>query len=230
VCRLVGPGPDPGDNCVTFAALEAASVEASIDRTIDRYAALGHTFEWKVYGHDRRDPAPALLARGFAPADAETLVVLDLDSTAAPPVRPLPGVVIERLADDAPLGGVLAVKDAVWGGDHSWLIGALARERAHDPSSLSIWQAVADGRPVANAWVRFVRGSRFASFWGGATLPAWRGRGIYTQLVAQRAAEARGRGARFIYVEASDDSRPILERLGFIALAAVRGYEWRPAR
>jgi GNAT superfamily N-acetyltransferase len=120
------------------------------------------------------------------------------------------------------------VKDAVWGGDHGWLVAALTHERGFDPQALSVWEARAAGEPAAYAWVRFVRGSRFASFWGGATLPAWRGRGIYTQLVARRAAEARGRGARFIYVEASEDSRPILQRLGFRALGRVTGYIWAP--
>jgi GNAT superfamily N-acetyltransferase len=45
------------------------------------------------------------------------------------------------------------------------------------------------------------------------TLPAWRRRGIYRALVAHRAKLAAERGRRCIEVDASDDSRPILERL-----------------
>jgi GNAT superfamily N-acetyltransferase len=210
-----------------FAALAGREVDAVVDRTIGLYAGLGHAFEWKIYGHDQPDPASALLARGLVATEPETLVVLDLHGGDVP-IRPLPGIEVARMAQDAPLDEIGAVQDAVWGGDHRWLIEALASERRGGPSRLTIWQAMAEGRPVANAWVRYVKDSRFASFWGGSTLPAWRGRGIYTQLVARRAAEARARGIRFAYVEASEDSRPILERLGFTALSRVTGYVWRP--
>ena len=44
---------------------------------------------------------------------------------------------------------------------------------------------------------------------------AWRGRGIYRALVAHRASLAVKRRRRYLEVDASDDSRPILERLGY---------------
>ena len=66
-------------------------------------------------------------------------------------------------------------------------------------------------------WVRFPSGTDFATLWGGATLPEWRGQGIYRALVAQRTRLAAERGRRYMEVDASDDSRPILERLGFTA-------------
>ena len=60
------------------------------------------------------------------------------------------------------------------------------------------------------------RGS-FATLQGGATLPEWRSRGVYRALVARRAVLAAERGCEYLQVDASDDSRPILERLGFVA-------------
>jgi GNAT superfamily N-acetyltransferase len=62
----------------------------------------------------------------------------------------------------------------------------------------------------------------------GATLPEWRGRGIYRATVAHRANLAAERGFRFVEVDASSDSRPILERLGFVAVTTTTPYVWTP--
>jgi len=50
----------------------------------------------------------------------------------------------------------------------------------------------------ATGWVRYAKGTEFASLWGGSTLPSWRRRGIYRALVAARArlAVASGSGSR----------------------------------
>jgi hypothetical protein len=39
---------------------------------------------------------------------------------------------------------------------------------------------------------------------------------------------AAARGRRYIEVDASDDSRPILERLGFVAVTTTTPYVWSP--
>jgi GNAT superfamily N-acetyltransferase len=67
--------------------------------------------------------------------------------------------------------------------------------------------------------VEFPEDSDFASLWGGGTVPDWRGRGVFRSLVAYRARLARERGYRYVQVDASDGSRPILQRLGFAKLA-----------
>ncbi len=54
-------------------------------------------------------------------------------------------------------------------------------------------------------------------------------RGIYRALVAERAQRARQRGFRYLQVDASDESRPILERLGFIAVTTTTPFTWTPA-
>ena len=72
--------------------------------------------------------------------------------------------------------------------------------------------------------------TQFAGLWGGATRPAWRGRGIYRALVARRAQFAAARDVRFLQVDASDDSRPILERLGFVAITTTTPYVWTPGK
>ena len=61
-----------------------------------------------------------------------------------------------------------------------------------------------------------------------STLAAWRGRGIYRALVAVRARRAVARGVRYLQVDASDDSAPILRRLGFGAVTTTTPYVWTP--
>ena len=105
---------------------------------------------------------------------------------------------------------------------------SLAGDLAAAPDGLSIHVAYVEDAPVAAGWTRFERESPFASLWGGATLPAYRRRGIYRALVAARVNEARARGFRFATVDARETSRPILSLLGFARLAPVVGYVWTP--
>ena len=46
--------------------------------------------------------------------------------------------------------------------------------------------------------------------------------------LAHRARLAAERGCRYLEVDASDDSRPILERLGFVAVTTTTPYVWSP--
>lgn len=82
--------------------------------------------------------------------------------------------------------------------------------------------AFVGGVPAANAQVRrTVHGPLFLA--GGATLPAFRGRGIYRALVRARWDDAIRLGAGALVVIANvDTSYPILERLGFRAVGRVR--------
>ena len=81
--------------------------------------------------------------------------------------------------------------------------------------------------PAGAAWIYFHHGSSFASLWGGSTLPQYRGQGLYSALLAVRACEAQAHGFRFLTVDASPMSRPILEKHGFKQLAVARACMWR---
>ena len=81
---------------------------------------------------------------------------------------------------------------------------------------------------ISVAWLVRDPRSEFATLWGGATRPEWRGKGIYRALVARRARFAVSTGARYLQVDASDDSAPILQRLGFVAVATTTPYLWTP--
>lgn len=71
-----------------------------------------------------------------------------------------------------------------------------------------------------------VPGTDFAGMWGGATLPEWRGRGIYRALTARRAQSAHARGKTLINSDSTEFSRPILERSGLIKVSTTTPYRW----
>jgi predicted GNAT family acetyltransferase len=73
-----------------------------------------------------------------------------------------------------------------------------------------------------------VAGSEFAGIWGGATRSEWRRRGIYRALTSARARSALRLGKRLMHSDSSEDSRPILERAGFVKVSTTTPYLWRP--
>jgi GNAT superfamily N-acetyltransferase len=102
----------------------------------------------------------------------------------------------------------------------------LEGELAADPDGLTVVLAEAGEKLVSAAWIRFEHGTEFATLWGGATLAEWRRRGIYRALVRYRANLALARGYELLEVDASDDSRPILERLGFVPVTTTTPFVW----
>jgi GNAT superfamily N-acetyltransferase len=210
--------------------LDGGGLDELIARQVRVFAERGERFEWKLHGHDRPPDLPRRLrAAGFVPEDEETVVIAPVDEVAGRRLLP-EGVSLREVTDRNDLDRIAAFEQTAWedGDDHSWIAESLEAERTADPQGLSIVIAEADGVIVCAGWVRFERETDFATLWGGATLPAWRGRGIYRATVAYRASLAAQRGFRFIEVDASSDSRPILERLGFSAVTTTTPYVWSP--
>jgi hypothetical protein len=84
------------------------------------------------------------------------------------------------------------------------------------------------GEVVSAGRIRYLAGTQFVTLWGGSTLPQWRRRGVYRALVAHRARLAEARGLTFVQVDASDDCRPILQRLGLVAVTTTTPYVYTP--
>jgi len=204
-----------------------AAIAAQVAEMSRRIAAFDEGFEWKVFDHDTpADLKLRLIAHGFTPDEPEALMALDLEN--APPRLWEPRRAdIRRLSDPAQVQQITLVQTEVWDEPMPGLAEELAQTLRTHPELLSIFQAYADERPVANAWIRYHPGRQFADLWGGSTLPAYRGRGFYTDLVAVRAQEARTRDVRFLTVDASPMSRPILEKLGFRCLTYTTPFVWK---
>lgn len=208
--------------------LDGPALDALIARQVSVFAEAGEQFEWKLHAHDLPADLPhRLRAAGFVPEDTETVVIAPVAGIAAEPRLP-EGVTLREVDSRADLERIAVLHSAVWQREDLALADFLEAERAVDPEALVIVVAEAGDAMVSAAWVRFAPDTAFATFWGGATLEPWRGRGIYRALVACRARLAERRGYRYLEVDALDDSRLILERLGFVAVTTTTPYIWAP--
>jgi GNAT superfamily N-acetyltransferase len=226
--RIVGAAHGGFIHYRDLGGLEGAELDELIARQVREFAERGEQFEWKLHAHDRPpDLADRLRAAGFVPEAMETVVIAPVAGVAAEPRLP-EGVQLREVNERVDLDRIAVMEQAIWQDDRGWLMDSLEAERAVDPDALTIVVAEAGETTVCAGWIRFAPGTEFATLWGGGTLPAWRGRGIYRAVVAYRANLAEQRGFRYLQVDASDDSRPILERLGFAAVTTTTPFIWSP--
>lgn len=218
-----------GEGFVLGSRLDEASADRAIAATMERFREAAQEVEWKVFDYDEpTDLRARLIDAGFVEQAPEALVVLDLSDLAERLAAPVTADV-RLVTDAAGFDGVRDVHKAVSGRDYlPWLTNALEEEVEGDPDGVSVWLVYCDGVPTTTGWMRTRNDASFASLWSGSTLEAYRGRGLYTALVAARVQEARRRGYRYACVEAGPNSLPILHRLGFRDLAMIHPCCWKP--
>ncbi|MEU8827616.1 GNAT family N-acetyltransferase [Streptomyces sp. NPDC048636] len=208
-------------NGVLWSDLDPSTADAEIAAQIRHFAALGHEFEWKLHAHDQPDDlAERLRAAGFTPGPAETLMVAgtgDVDAGEGSPE----GIRLCPVRDAAGVEAVAEVRERVFGPDGGRLRHRLLARLAEAPGTAVAVLAMAGDRPVSAARLELTPGAPFAGLWGGGTVPEWRGRGVYRSLVAYRARVAADHGYPWLQVDASDMSRPVLRRLGFVPLTTT---------
>jgi hypothetical protein len=216
---------DGGWAGVVWSDLADSDADAVIAAQVGRMAELGVPWEWKHYSYDTPpDLAARLVSAGLTPGPVEALMVAeisDLDLAAGPP----PGIRLDRVTEPAGVAVLVGVHDEVFGGDHAALGAALLAGLSLRPPTTIGLVATAAGTPVAAGRLELHHGTDFASLWGGGTVMAWRGRGVFRALVARRARLAADAGFRYLQVDASAQSRPILERLGFVHLADTTPFD-----
>ena len=202
-----------------------AELDELIARQRDFFTARKQSVEWKTWGHDLPAELPErLLAAGFVSEGRETVVV-GLAEEMATPVE-LDGIVLRETREEADFRRLVAASSEAFGKEVDFLIPYLI-DKKNDPNMVIV-VAEAEGRIVSSARLEIVQGTEFGGLWGGSTLAPWRGRGIYRALIAYRAQVALQRGLKYLQVDASEDSRPILERLGFVKITTTTGYVWKP--
>ncbi|MGW3662469.1 GNAT family N-acetyltransferase [Streptomyces sp. NPDC005141] len=215
-------GADKGWNGVLWSDLDETNADAAIAGQVRFFSGLGGGFEWKLYGHDRpEDLGQRLRAAGFTAQPEETLMIAELADLALD-AEPPEGVRLLPVTDRAGVDLVADVHEQAFGGDSTRLRHQLLAQLTGDTVVAVV--ALAGDVPVSAARMELLPGARFAGLWGGGTVEAWRGRGIYRALVAHRARVAADRGYRYVQVDASSQSRPVLARLGFQELTTTTPY------
>lgn len=209
--------------------LEGPELDQLIARQRVFFEGRGEPVEWKTRAHDTpADLTDHLRAAGFQPEEPETVLIGEARALATDPTLP-DGVSIRQVTDPADMRRIAAMQSIVWDADRGWLAEELTRAVASTPDEVVVLVAEAAGVVVSSCRLTLDPGTDFAGMWGGATLPEWRGRGVYRATVAARAQLAVAHGHRYVYVDASPDSAPILSRLGLHAVTTTTPYVWTPA-
>lgn len=226
VVRLIRKS-DIGEGVVIYSQLDETNVDAIIRQQVSYFASIGQDFEWTVFDHDRPpDLKERLCSFGFTVEEVEAILVLDLEEAAETLWHPVQHHV-QRISDLESLAVVLRIEEEVWGEDYSSLRTHLEDALRNYPGQMSVYVAFIDGQPASTAWIYFPKHSQFAGLWGGSTLSDFRKQGLYTALLAVRAQEARARQVRYLRVDASPMSRPILERFGFKLIDYSYPCKWK---
>jgi GNAT superfamily N-acetyltransferase len=228
VLRWVAPGTQTSR--IDWSALTAQNADTVIAAQREYFTNRGTPVEWKYYDYDQPADLPArLVAAGFQPEDEETMLVAETAAIDSAIVLP-PGVRLVPVTDEAGLAALMAVHDLAFTEHPSPELGRRLLTQFRDtPELLHMVVAMAGDEPVSEARMEFVPGTDFAGLWGGGTVPAWRGKGIFRALVAYRAGLAAEAGYRYLQVDALPTSRPILQRLGFQEVARTTPYVFTPA-
>lgn len=206
---------------VLWADLDETTADAAIAGELARDVPY---LEWKHYSGDRPADLPErLAAAGFVRDDPETVLVADVATIAAAEATP-PGVHLAVVEDEAGVDAMVGVHLEVFGDVHPGTRTAVLAALAIEPRPVEAVVAWAGDRAVSAGRIEYSPGSAFAGLFGGGTVAERRGRGLFRSLVAHRAALARERGVRYLYVDAVPMSRPILERLGFVPLTETTPY------
>jgi GNAT superfamily N-acetyltransferase len=221
---------DGAYHCVTASALTAQTADAVIEAQIAHYRGLNAAFEWKAYSHD---PPPDLLTRlarhGFAIGPREAVLILDLQSPPPWLRAPAPCDIV-RVQTPAHLSLFRAAAEAIFQKDYALTTHQLEQSLRTGSTHHLAYLALVNDTAAAIGRLYTHPASHFGGLYGGGTLPAHRGRGLYRALVAARARDAIELGARHLLVDALPTSQPILQRLGFQHVADTWPCEWTPAR
>lgn len=224
VVRVIGSGWAG----ITWSDLRESGADAAIAAQIERFAELGHEWEWKHYSYDRPADLPArLLAAGLRAGPTEALLIAET-GTLSQETEPPEGVEVAVVTDRDEVRTMLALQLEVFGDEPPGLEAAMLGGLASEPPGTVGLLALVAGRAVAAGRVEFEPGSDFAGMWGGCTHPDWRGRGIFRALVARGAGLAAARGYPWLHADAVEMSRPTLLRLGFTELAETTPYLYSP--
>jgi GNAT superfamily N-acetyltransferase len=223
--RIVRPAPRI--NTILYSHLDESKLDSAIQEQVDHFAPLDQPFEWVVYDYDQPENLiERLIAHGFAPDDdPEADMVLDIQKAPAELLKPSE-FDIRQITQREQLDDVVSVEQQVLGADFSWLKGRLA-DHLSVPGYLNVYVGYINDIPVTTAWIYFHPNNPFAGLFGGSTLPEYRQRGLYTALVGIRLEAAKERGYSYLTTGASEFSRPILEKNGFVQISRSYSMKWR---
>lgn len=209
------PRPLPYLNAVYRVRADESRLAALIDEV--QALHVGRTSRWNVVDTvDTSALARALAANGYAATFVHDARVIAVDRYEP---RAAAGIVVERVTDERRLRDCWRVNEAAFEQDGDYTDDDVAIELGQcAPADARVQRFVVylDGEPVCSAGINFFDALGFGFLWGGGTVPAARGRGAYSAVVAARIEWARRRGVDLVGLYAREQtSSPVLAAQGF---------------
>jgi hypothetical protein len=217
-----------------FAPERAAQI---VEGELAAIAGNAKVLMWKLYAHDTSHKAlhAALLAFGFSENDHCTLMACKVERLskrlAALNVDATDSLLdVRELTTAQSLDAYQEIWDDVWpdAPNKRYVDDYRDRLLRRDPGIVffaGFSGTSVDTEPVTSGYMFHHPGTPFALLCGGTTKAKWRRQHAYTAMLAARTRCALARGAKYLAVEASAASRPILERVGFVPLSTLAFYE-----
>lgn len=219
--------PDRSACRITYVHDVAGDVADLVAREVDAAQRDGYELEWKTYEHDAVPMlAQALERAGCQPEPVESVLVrVDLPSDGP------------TLAADRHIRVVASAADDL--SDVADILRATGRRTVDQEIEQVRTQLLATGISLHIAYLGDVPAScgrlhygatpGFAELAGGRSKPDFRRRGLYTDLVNSRLAEALSLSRSHVYVDALPTSEPILRRLHFRLVTRTQPFSYAPS-
>ena len=218
-CLLFGSSPTT--TLVSRLRLDPDEVPETIHEVREEIARRKHREAiWRVGSSATpADLVDRLTAHGFVPSDlpGQEPHLTSMVMTEEPPA--VDGVEARRIANAAELKLARAISSAAFGEeeeDMDWDVRFASERAGHAPRT---YLAFVDGAAVGSATALVEADCPAVMLISGGVLAEARGHGAYRALVRARWDDAVAAGQPALVVHAGAMSRPILERLGFNAVA-----------
>ena len=207
---------------------DSATIRNLVRETLDHYRADTSItmVEWKARAHDKApDLHRTLTDNGFTAGETESIMIGEAQRLAVDVTLPQ-GVDLRMIVSEDEINRMTQMQAEVFGDLDPAAMARALIERLARKDGMELWVTKFDGDIICSGRLEPVERTRFAGIWGGATLPHWRGKGIYRALTAARARSAIAVGKTWIHSDSTEFSRPILERAGFLKVSETTPYVW----
>ncbi len=212
-------------NVVGLATLTEANVDEGIQRVIECYQQERRNFFWLVgptsQPADLGDHLRAAGLRQVVTAVGMFLPNLQHEITVNPAVR------VEQVpvADLYPKSSILAEAFEHGTSEEAMELRLRVAEAHGERAKFYLAYLQGHDEPVAYSIALLEPEGQSVLLVGGAVIEAYRGKGIYTAMVAKRLDDARAMGATSAIIHADrQTSAPICAKLGFVAVCSFDGY------
>jgi GNAT superfamily N-acetyltransferase len=226
--RLERGGRHPGDNSLFGVRWTAEEADANIEALINYHRQKNIGFTWNVSSYDTpSDLAQRLENQGFVLAGEQAIMALTDLNTLDIQTNPDLKVVPLDSTNDEQIEATLQVISSAFQRTQEQIDKRRPGffEDAKSGSQQN-YLAYLDGRLVGQGRIDLSGSTAHLS--GAATLPDYRGRGVYSTLLLHRLKVGREFGHQIATIDAQPMSKPIVARHGFKEYTTSYIYAWMP--